>query len=82
MKREQKEKLRELTRKKSGGGAAIKRALLVMSIPATAVMAVACYGAPMANTAETAPQHIEGADCNGDGIVDVQTMDQCSDFAP
>lgn len=61
----------------AGRGARIRRALLLLAIPATAGLATACYGAPMyASGAAGDPATCSAAmDQDGDGIVDAEDPD-------
>lgn len=68
--------------KESGHGARLRRALLILAIPATAALATACYGVPMAtgpyDVTYEAPITLDGVDCDGDGTIDVAQTDHCS----
>lgn len=78
--------LRSLARdtKSKGHGARLKRALLVLAIPATAAMATACYGMPMAQDPHSPYDvtygptiYLDGVDCDGDGIADAENPEAC-----
>ena len=77
------EELEKLARnsKSKGHGARLRRALLVLAIPATAALATACYGVPMAELPHDVtygdPIHLDGVDCDGDGVIDVAQLDHC-----
>lgn len=78
------EKLNTLARRseENGHGARLRRALLLLAIPATAALATACYGVPMAegpyDVTYGAPIALDGVDCDGDGTLDVAQPDHCS----
>lgn len=67
---------------RAGHGARIRKALLLLAIPAAAALTTACYGAPMSDrpyeyTAdETAA--LGGVDCDGDGIADAPRVEDCT----
>lgn len=72
------------TTKKPGHGARLQKALLLLALPATAAFCTACYAAMPAGHAVTAPVTITdeageplGYDCDGDGVVDATTAQQC-----
>jgi hypothetical protein len=73
--------LRTLARRGGAGrGARIRRALLILAIPATAGLATACYGAPMYASGAQGDQATEAtcsstADQDGDGLVDEDDPD-------
>lgn len=70
------ETLKRLSRsnRKPGHGARLRRALLVLAVPATAALATACYGVP--HQVE-APPEPAGYDCDGDGTVDTTNQQDC-----
>jgi hypothetical protein len=79
------EQLRTLARdsKNAGRGARLRRALLTLAIPATAALATACYGVPMSEapyveTTMGPVMHLDGVDCDGDGIPESPDEAYCS----
>jgi len=82
------EQLRDIARdtKKRSHGARLRRALLVLAIPATAALTTACYGVPMSqpgyDVSYGEPLVIDGVDCDGDGTPDVLDVESCSVFVP
>lgn len=78
------EKLQTLARntKANGHGRRLRKALLLLAIPATAALTTACYGVPMAegpyDVTYGAPITLDGVDCDGDGTVDVAQPEHCS----
>lgn len=81
------EQLRDLARDTSreGHGARLRRALLMLAIPATAAMATACYAVPMndayyAETVTVGPTvYLDGMDCDGDGLPESISSDRCDE---
>jgi hypothetical protein len=73
--------------KKPGHGERLRRALLMIALPATAALCTACYAAmPMPHNAEpplaaaTTYEELEypnGVDCNEDGVPDVSRPEEC-----